>query len=91
MRHLRPTPYRLVLVTLAAWLAIGFVSGHAAALNVASQALTPYRTCTVTATPSSTTAVLDASVRLATPTTNVGTVTTDNVASATGGQPPRCT
>ena len=58
--------------------------GSAANLNVSSQNLTPYRTCTVTATPSGTTSVIDAVVRQATPTTNLGTATTFEVSSATG-------
>lgn len=56
--------------------------GFAASLNLASQALTPYRTCTITATPASTTVVTDSSVRQATATTNFGTVTTNNIATA---------
>jgi hypothetical protein len=57
--------------------------GNAASLNLGSQNLTPYRTCTVTATPSGTTAVIDAVVRQATATTNLGTATTMEVSSAT--------
>ena len=54
----------------------------AASLNVASQAFTPYRTCILSGTPSSTTATIDASVRQATATSNFGTVTTNDIASA---------
>jgi hypothetical protein len=57
-------------------------AAFAAGLNVTSQALTPYRTCLLTATPSTTTAVLDASVRQGSPTSNFGTVNTNNIASA---------
>jgi hypothetical protein len=67
---------------VAALLTARTAIGLAASLNLASQALTPYRTCTITATPASTTTVTDASVRQATATTNFGTVTTNNVASA---------
>lgn len=67
---------------VAALLTAGTAIGVAASLNLASQALTPYRTCTITATPASTTTVTDASVRQATATTNFGTVTTNNIASA---------
>jgi hypothetical protein len=67
---------------VAASLTAGTAMGLAASLNLASQALTPYRTCTITATPASTTTVTDASVRQATATTNFGTVTTNNIASA---------
>jgi hypothetical protein len=78
----------LVLCVGVATAAVAFVvgasisSGAAASLNATSQALTPYRTCVVTATPSSTTAVADASVRQASATSNFGTTTTMDVASA---------
>ena len=71
-----------VLLVAAAIVVVALAPASAANLNLASQLLTPYRTCTITATPSSTTAVTDASVRQATPTTNFGTVTTNNVATA---------
>jgi len=58
-------------------------TGYAETLNLSSQKLTPTRTCVVTATPSSTTSVIDASVRQATSTTNYGTSTTNDVASST--------
>jgi len=60
-----------------------FVTGSAASLNQSSQNFTPFRTCTITATPSGTTAVRDAHVQQATATTNFGTATAMNVASAT--------
>ena len=56
--------------------------GAAASLSVSSQQITPYRTCTITATPSSTTAVIDAGFAQATPTTNLGTSATGSVSSA---------
>jgi len=77
---------RIVAVTLG--FAVALVLGGSAAWGLAagvtlnSQELTPYRTCTVTATPSSTTAVIDAVVRQATPTTNLGTATTTETSSA---------
>jgi hypothetical protein len=76
---------RVTIVVLVAVLALESVavSGFAASLNLASQILTPYRTCTITATPSTTTAVADASVRQGSATSNFGTATTNNVASAT--------
>jgi hypothetical protein len=77
----RPRGSAIVLVAALA-LVLPSLVGRAASLNVASQALTPYRTCVITATPATTTAVVDASVRQATPTTNVGTVTTNDIASA---------
>lgn len=71
----------IVLVATVALL-VGLSPGFAANLGLASQLLTPYRTCTITATTTSTTAVTDASVRQATATTNFGTSTTNNIASA---------
>ena len=56
----------------------------AASLNLASQALTPYRTCVINGTPATTTAVIDASVRQGSATSNFGTSTTNNVASGSG-------
>lgn len=53
----------------------------AAALSLTSQNLTPYRTCTITGTPASSTAVADASVRQGSPASNFGTQTTNNVAT----------
>lgn len=63
---------------------LGLAVGSAASLNLASQPLTPYRTCTVTAIPSTTTTVVDASVRQATPGGNFGAITTNNIASGSG-------
>ncbi len=80
----RPTVSLVVIaIGVAAILATTSLSaGFSASLNGVSQRLTPFRTCTVTATPSSTTAVLDTAVRQATPTTNLGTQTTMDVSSA---------
>lgn len=66
------------LVVTGASLAVGMAAG----LNLASQRFAPYRTCTITATPSTTTSVIDASVRQANATSNFGTSTTNNVATA---------
>lgn len=55
--------------------------GLAAALNLTSQALTLYRTCTLTATPATTTVVTDANVRQGSPTTNFGNAATLGVSS----------
>ena len=74
-------------VGVAAILATTSLSaGFSASLNGASQRLTPFRTCTVTATPSSTTSVIDAGVRQQNATTNFGAETTINVTSANAGQ-----
>lgn len=74
-----PAATLLVAVAISA---AGLMPGAAASLGLTSQVLTPYRTCVITATPSTTTAVIDASVRQATPTSNFGTITTNDVASA---------
>ncbi|HET9084293.1 MAG TPA: DNRLRE domain-containing protein [Candidatus Limnocylindrales bacterium] len=68
------------LLAVAAGVAVQ--TGAAASLSVGSQQITPYRSCTITATPSSTTAVIDAGVSQATPTTNAGSSTTNIVSSA---------
>lgn len=62
----------------------GFRPGAAAGLDLASQGLAEYRTCTVTATPSTTTAVVDASVRQASPGSSFGGATANDVRSASG-------
>ena len=68
----------VVVGAIAAVLAQG---AFAAGLNFASQALTPYRTCVLSGTPATTTAVVDASVRQGSATSNFGTSTTNDVAS----------
>jgi hypothetical protein len=59
-------------------------AGLAASLSFTSQALTPYRTCVISGTPATTTAVADASVRQGSATSNFGTATTNNVATQSG-------
>jgi len=56
-------------------------SASAASLALTSQALTPYRTCTLTATPATTSAIIDATVRQGSPTSNFGALTTVTVSS----------
>jgi hypothetical protein len=63
-------------------LGIGMLPGSAASLNLTSQNLTPYRTCTITATPATTTAVTDTTARQASATSNFGALTTLTVSSA---------
>jgi hypothetical protein len=63
--------------SLTAGTSVGLASG----LSLTPRALTPYRTCVITATPSSTVAVADASVRQGSANTNYGTQTTNNIAS----------
>lgn len=75
---------RKVVLGLVATLLVAMLPlrlGLAANLAAASKALTPLRTCTVTATPSSTTVVADTSVRQGTPAGNFGTINSMNVAS----------
>jgi len=70
------------MAALAGLLLGGFVvQGSAASLNFTSQTFTPYRTCTITATPVATTAVIDATLRQGTPASNFGALTTSTVAS----------
>jgi hypothetical protein len=57
-------------------LGVGVVSGFAAGLTLTSQNFTPYRTCTITATPLTTTAVGDTTAEQGSPTTNFGSATT---------------
>ena len=57
--------------------------GFATSLTASSEALTPYRTCVVTATPSSTTLVIDAVVGQSNPNTNYGSINTMEVTSQT--------
>jgi hypothetical protein len=78
---MRLQPGGLALVVAPLVCALAVQAGLAAGLNLTSQALTPYRTCVITATPAATTAVIDASVRQGSPATNFGTATTNNVAT----------
>ena len=71
-------PGLLVPLVAAALLApLGFT----ATLSLTSQALTPYRSCVLSGTPATTTAVIDASVRQGSATSNFGTSTTNDIAS----------
>jgi hypothetical protein len=72
---------RALLLTVSALCVGGSALAFAASLDLTSQALTPYRTCVVTATPSTIVSIIDASVRQGAPAGNFGTVTTNNVAS----------
>lgn len=56
--------------------------GSANSLSVTSQSLTPYRTCTLTATPSTTTVVADTTARQSAAGSTSGTLTTLTVSSA---------
>jgi len=71
---------RLSLIVAFAAL-LGTTSASAASLSLSSQALTPYRTCTITATPATTTALFDTTVRQGSAASNFGTLTSTNVSS----------
>ena len=74
---------RLGLAMVA--IAIGWTTtGLAASLTLNSQPVTSYRTCTLTATPTTTTVVADTTARQASATSTFGTVTNLTVSSASG-------
>jgi hypothetical protein len=75
---------RVAATTVVALAILCATGGFAAGLNFASQPLTPYRTCMLSGTLATTTAVTDASVRQATATSNFGTSTTNDIASGSG-------
>ena len=84
----RPRVRRAMKRRAAAAAAIGLLiglsssTGSAASLSVTSQALTPMRTCILTATPATTVVVADTTVRQGSPTTAGGTLTSLTVSSA---------
>jgi hypothetical protein len=63
---------------------LGFGPVYAAGLPVATKALTAFRVCVLTATPSGTTVVADALTNQASPNANTGSATTVNVRSSSG-------
>jgi hypothetical protein len=65
-------------------LGAGLLAGSAASLSLTSQNFTPYRTCTITATPTTTTAVADTTARQGSANSNFGALTTLTVSSASG-------
>jgi hypothetical protein len=75
---------RVVAVGGGILLGVGMLPGSAASLSLTSQNLTPYRTCTITATPASTTAVADTTAVQGSATSNFGALTTLTVASGNG-------
>ena len=75
---------RLIAVAGGILLGFGTLPGSAASLTVTSQPLTPYRTCPITATPATTTAVADTTARQGSATSNFGALTTLTVSSASG-------
>lgn len=75
---------RILLAAAGILFAIGLLPGSAASLSLTSQNFTPYRTCTITATPTTTTAITDTTARQGTPAGNFGAVTPLTVSSASG-------
>src|SRR4051812_40259690 len=82
------TRIRALLVQWSLAITVGFILGgsvrsaSASGLSLTSESLTPYRTCTLTATPVTTTAILDANARQGSATTNFGATTTMLVSSS---------
>jgi hypothetical protein len=74
----------VVGATLALLVGLSVGRGSAASLSLSSQMLTPYRTCLLSATPTTTASVVDATVKQASATTNFGGATTTIVSSASG-------
>jgi xanthosine utilization system XapX-like protein len=67
------TPWQRVLAAVGGiLLGFGVLTASAASLSLTSQNFTPYRTCTITATPATTTAVTDTTARQGTPAGNFG-------------------
>jgi hypothetical protein len=74
----------LVGATLAVLIGLSVGRGSAASLSLSSQMLTPYRTCVLSAIPTTTASVVDATVKQGSATSNFGTATTSVVSSASG-------
>ncbi len=72
---------RVLLAGAGIVLGVGLLPGSAASLSLTSQKFTPYRTCTISATPTTTTAVTDTTARQGTPAGNFGAVTPLTVSS----------
>jgi hypothetical protein len=75
---------RVVALPGGILLGFGVLSGSAASLTLTSQNFTPYRTCTITATPSTTTAVIDTTARQGTANGNFGALNTLTLSSGNG-------
>jgi hypothetical protein len=72
---------RLAAIAVGLIAGIGLSSGAAASITLTSQNFTPYRTCTITATPTTATAVGDSTVQQTLATINFGTTTSLTVSS----------
>jgi hypothetical protein len=75
---------RTLAVAAGIVLGMGVLRGAAASLSLTSQNFTPYQTCTITATPTTTTAVTDAIARQGSANTNHGALATITVSSGSG-------
>jgi len=73
---------RVLAAAAGILLGAGIVTGFAAGLTLTSQDLTPYRTCTITATPATTTAVADTTAQQGSASTNFGSATAITVSSS---------
>jgi hypothetical protein len=80
---MRSASWWLTAIAVGLIAGIGLSSGAAASITLTSQNFTPYRTCTITATPTTATAVADATVQQALATTNFGATTSLTVSSGT--------
>jgi large repetitive protein len=72
---------RLVAIGFGILVGSSLSVGAAASVSLTSQSFTPYRTCTLTATPVSTAVVVDATARQGSATSNFGAITTVTVSS----------
>jgi hypothetical protein len=75
---------RVLAVPGGILLGFGVLAGSAASLSLTSQNFTPYRTCTITATPAITTAVTDTTALQGTPNGNFGALNALTVSSGNG-------
>jgi hypothetical protein len=75
---------RVLAIGCGILLGVGILPGSAASLTLTSQNLTPYRTCTITATPAATTAVADTTAQQGSAGINFGATPTVTVSSGNG-------
>ena len=80
---MRSASWWLTAIAVGLIAGIGLSSGAAASITLTSQNFTPYRTCTITATPTTATAVADVTAQQALATTNFGATTSLTVSSGT--------
>jgi hypothetical protein len=78
-----PRAAALAAIVVGLVAGIGLSPGAAASVSLTSQAFTPYRTCTITATPVATAAVPDTTVRQGSATTNFGATNPLTISSGT--------